>query len=159
MPLLGGFGGRIRGRPGYLMIQSIPRPENARLFSGLFVDCEVVSMWPFSSAKKSPTEPAILAGEICILWNMQFDWWEFTDGEFEYSLVDNPEFDVAVLDKLGMIKKWLVDLDQEIDAEIKKNLDGSCRTGEKHVVDIDISGLISKQEIDVTMQVEMNGGI
>jgi hypothetical protein len=107
-------------------------------------------MWPFTSKKKQSPVPAVRAGDISVRWSAEFEWWEFSDGEFNYSLIDNPEFDVAILNKLGMVKHWLVDLNHEIDAEIKKNLEGWCEwAGEKHVVGIDVSGLISKQEIDV----------
>lgn len=108
-------------------------------------------MWPFSSKKKPLPVPGILAGETSIRWNNQFHCWEFTDGEYDYLLAENPEFDIAVLNKLGAVRRWLADLDHEIGAEIKKHLEGWCEwNGEKHVVEIDISRLVSDQEIDIS---------
>src|ERR1041385_6573415 len=105
-------------------------------------------MWPFSSKKKPPI-PAIRVGGISVRWNTQFKWWEFNGGEFYYSFC-NPEFDVAVLNSLGVVKRWLVDLDHEINAEIKKHLGEAVKwSGEKQLVAIDVTKLISKHEIDV----------
>lgn len=107
-------------------------------------------MWPFSGKQKSPRVPAIRVGPISARWNLEFGWWEFRDGDFAYLLADNPEFDVALVDQLGKVKRWLSELDQAINAEIKLHLDGRCEwSGNKEVVSIDVSALMSKQEIDV----------
>lgn len=108
-------------------------------------------MWPFSSNKKPTLGPAILIGEISVHWNKDFNGWEFSDGEYVYSLADQPMFDTAILEILAVAKEWLVELDSEIETEIEKHLQGWCEwTGEKHVVGIDVSRLMSHQEIDVS---------
>ena len=108
-------------------------------------------MWPFSSKKKPLRVPVILVDEISIVWNKEFDGWEFSDGEYDYLLAHNPQFDVTVLDYLDTAKRWLTDLEREIETEIKKNLEGWCEwNGEKHVVDIDLSQLMSDKQIDVS---------
>lgn len=113
-------------------------------------------MWPFSSKnkkkkkKKATPIPTIRCGNISVRWNAQLHWWQFSDGEIDYSLAGNPEFDVAILNSQVLVRRWLTDLDQEIDAEIKKHLEGWCEwTGEKHVVSVDVSNLVSKDEIDI----------
>jgi len=59
-------------------------------------------MWPFSSKKKKATPiPTIRCGNISVRWNAQLYWWQFSDGEIDYSLA-GPEFDVAVLNSLDV---------------------------------------------------------
>jgi len=107
-------------------------------------------MWPFSSKKKKATPiPTIRCGNISVRWNAQLYWWQFSDGEIDYSLA-GPEFDVAVLNSLVLVRRWLTGLDKEIDAEIKKHLEEWCEwTGEKHVVSIEVLNLARKNEIDI----------
>lgn len=108
-------------------------------------------MWPFRS--KKTVVPAVRVGNISARWDSQLEFWQFNDGEFSYSFCGNPEFDVAVLNKLGIVKQWLLELDQEIDVEIRKNIDGWSKwAGKKHVLVIDVSELIKKSEIDVTYE-------
>lgn len=108
-------------------------------------------MWPFSSKKKKKATsiPTIRCGKISVRWNAQLHRWQFSDGEIDYSLA-GPEFDVAVLNSLVLVRRWLTGLDKEIDAEIKKHLEGWCEwTGEKHVVTIEVLNLARKNEIDI----------
>jgi len=106
-------------------------------------------MWPFPSRKGLTPNPTIRCGNTHICWNSQLHCWEFSDGQIDYSLA-NPEFDVALLNSLDRVREWLTALDQDIDAEIKKHLKGLCEwTGEKHVVHVNVSNLVSKNEADV----------
>jgi hypothetical protein len=107
-------------------------------------------VWPFSRNKKSIPVPAIRCGHIDITWNPIFHWWEFSDGDIEYSLSENSVFDPSVLSKLPSVAKWLQDLDAEINDEIKKHIQGWCDwTGQKDLVGIDVSWLATKNEADV----------
>lgn len=78
--------------------------------------------------------------------------WEFTDGGIDYSLSDNPVFDPSVLAILPKIATWLKELDAQIDEEIKKHLEGWCDDwcGQKELVGIDVSWLVTKNEVDVS---------
>lgn len=108
-------------------------------------------MWPFSRNKQPSPVPAIRVGEISVRWDCEFEWWEFSDGQLRYSLCDNPEFDVALLNELGQAKQWLIDLDEQISAVIKKHLWEGCDwNGVKNVIGIDVSSLLTKREIDVS---------
>jgi len=108
-------------------------------------------MWPFSRSKKSAPVPAIRCGNVDIVWNTTFQWWEFSDGPVDYSLYDNPVFDPSLLPKLPTVAKWLEDLDSEINAKIKEQLEEWCGwKGQKDLVGIDVSWLAAKNEVDVS---------
>lgn len=108
-------------------------------------------MWPFSRRKKSTPVPAIRCGDVDVTWNRDFLWWEFSSGDIDYSLTDNPVFDPSLLSELPKVAKWLVDLHAEIDNEIKKHLDGWCDwKGQKDLVGVDVSWLVTKNEVDVS---------
>jgi hypothetical protein len=86
-----------------------------------------------------------------VTWNPTFHWWEFSDGDIDYSLTDNPVFDPSVLSMLPRAAKWLTDLDTEINEEIKKHLEGWCDwKGQKELVRIDVSWLVARNEVDVS---------
>lgn len=107
-------------------------------------------MWPFSRNKQPARVPAIRIGAVSVRWNCEFEWWEFSDEQFSYSLCDNSEFNVALLNELGQAKQWLIELDEQISAVIKTHLwEGSEWNGVKNVVGIDVSSLLSKREIDI----------
>lgn len=108
-------------------------------------------MWPFSRNKSRTPNPSVRVGEISVLWDREFDHWEFNDGQFRYSLYENPEFDVALLNELAEVKKWLIDLDEQISAAIKGHLGDRYEwNGVKDVIGIDVSSLLTKREINVS---------
>ncbi|MDM4015908.1 hypothetical protein [Roseiconus lacunae] len=108
-------------------------------------------MWPFSINKKAKPVPAVRCGDIDVTWNSEFLWWEFSSGDIDYSLTDNPVFDTSLLPELPKVAKWLVDLRSEIDDEIEKHLEGWCDwNGKKDLMGIDVSWLVSKGEVDVS---------
>jgi hypothetical protein len=109
------------------------------------------NVWPFSRNKKSALVPAIRCGTVDVVSNPTFQWWEFSDGQIDYSLCDNPVFDPSVLPKLDKVAKWLDDLESDINQEIKKHLEGWCDwKGRKDLVGIDVSWLVGKDEVDVS---------
>ena len=65
---------------------------------------------------------------------------------------DNPVFDPSVLTKLPNVASWLEELDAQINKEIKKHLEGWCDDwhGQKELVGIDVSWLVTKNEVDVS---------
>lgn len=108
-------------------------------------------MWPFSRNKKPKPVPTIRCGDVVVTWNRDFLWWEFSRDSIDYSLTDNPVFDPSLLSELPKVSAWLVDLESEIDDEIKKHVEGWCdRKGQKDLVVIDVSWLISKNEVNVS---------
>ncbi len=108
-------------------------------------------MWPFSRDKKPTRVPAIRCNGTDIIWNTTFQWWEFTVDDVDYSLTDNPVFDPMVLAKLPEITGWLEALDAEINVQIKRHLEGwgDVWQGQKDLVGIDVSWLLSKNEVNV----------
>jgi len=108
-------------------------------------------MWPFSRSKKSTTVPVIRCGQTDVTWNSTFHWWEFSYGGIDYSLSDNPVFDISVLQHLPRVAQWLEDLECEINEVVKKHLVGWCNwQGEKDLVVIDVSWLVARNEVDVS---------
>ncbi len=109
-------------------------------------------MWPFSRNKKSTPIPVIRCGDIDVTWNPTFHWWEFSEGGIDYSLHHNPVFDSSVLTRLPRIARWLEELDTGINKEIKKHLEGWCDDwrGQKDLAGIDVSWLVTKNEVDVS---------
>ena len=108
-------------------------------------------MWPFSKKARDKPTPTIKVGETLIKWDNDFHWWEFAiDGEF-YSLSDNPVFDSKIIDNLPKVHQWINDLETDIDKEVSKQLEGWCEWGgKKHVISIDVSWLIEKDQVDVS---------
>ena len=108
-------------------------------------------MWPFSCNKRPTPVPAIRCGDIDVTWNPTFHGWEFSVGDIAYSQHQNPVFDQSVFAKLPEVRKWLEVLDSEINEEIKKHLAGWCDwKGQKELVGIDVSRLISRNEAEVS---------
>ena len=108
-------------------------------------------MWPFSRNRKPTPVPAMRCGDVDVIWNSDFQWWEFSSGDIDYLLAENPVFDASLLPKLPTVSAWLVDLEFQIDDEIRKHLEGWCDwNGEKELVGIDVSWLVTKNEVDVS---------
>lgn len=108
-------------------------------------------MWPFSRDKKPEPVPTVRCGDVEITWNLEFLWWEFSTGEIDYSLIDNPVFDSSLLSRLTDVAEWLAGLESEIDHEIQKHVDDLCDwQGQKDLIGVDVSWLVTKNEVDVS---------
>jgi len=108
-------------------------------------------MWSFSRNKKSVPGPEIRCGDIKITWDSDDHQWEFSVGDIDYSLSENPVFNLSLLSQLDAVVEWLQTLDAEIDSEIKKHLDGRFDWKEqKELLGIDVSWLIDKNEVEVS---------
>lgn len=108
-------------------------------------------MWPFRRNNKSTPVPVVRCGSIDVAWDSTYHSWKFSDGEIDYSFSDNPVFDPSVLQHLPKVSQWLEELDCKIHEEVKKYLAGWCDwQGEKDLVDIDVSWLVARNEVDVS---------
>ena len=108
-------------------------------------------MWPFSRDQKTAAARVVRSGGIDVEWNSCYGWWEFCADGINYSLHDNPSFDPELLARLPQVTQWLTVLDAEIDAVIAGHLEGWCAwTGRKELVNVDVSWLLQKGQIDAS---------
>jgi hypothetical protein len=108
-------------------------------------------MWPFSKKKPNPI-PTIRCGEVEVTWNTELNWWEFSKDGVDYWLVWNPVFDPRIFLRLEEINGWVTQLEPQINEEIKKHLKNWCDdwSGNKDRMDIDVSWLVERGEIEVS---------
>jgi len=106
-------------------------------------------VWPSSQQnKKDVMIPTIRGNETLVRWRDNHGW-QFQKNGVMYTLWENPQFDVSLFSEIDVAMSWLEKLEDEINLHVQNFLEGLCEwTGEKELVTIDVSWLVSKKQID-----------
>lgn len=105
-------------------------------------------MWPFKIRGVDKRTPIVSLGEIVATWDE--DGWSFSDGRHDFTMYENDTFDSSIVDKLPNAKKWILNLQTEIDAIINEHVgDWGLGKDNRDIVAIDVSRLADENQIDV----------
>lgn len=105
-------------------------------------------MWPFNRKNSEKKIASVSIGEIVATWSR--DGWTFSDGEYDFTMYENDNFDQLIVDKLPNARKWVAELQNEINSIIDKHVgDWGLEADDRTVVAIDVSRLADENQIDV----------
>jgi hypothetical protein len=108
-------------------------------------------MWPFSQKLIPKPVPSIRVGDILVDWNRDYDYWEFTFEQQDYTMTENPQFNPAIFDRLPQVKVWIEQLESEINQEISKQLAGwGPSDGQKELLSVDVSWILEKEQVELS---------